>query len=109
MAEEVNEKEGQFIQWMEQDSRRREIRRLKERLGQLEKLQLASYFGIFFWVSVMFVGYQLRPDLVRADLAGIVTAVTMFGGAFIVWHVLRLKRETQRRIEAEQVGLEDKT
>lgn len=107
MSEPLNEKEAALIHWMDQDSRRREIRRLRHRLRQLEIVQLMSYFFIFFWVCAMFTGYQLRPDLVPASVAGLITAMTLFGGAVIIWRLLHLKRLTERRIEAEAEGLDE--
>jgi hypothetical protein len=88
-----------FAEWVEEESRRREMRRLEERLEQLEKVQLLSYFLILFWIIAIFVGYQLRPDWMPAGVAGLVTTFIMFGGAFVVLQVVRLKRETKRRLQ----------
>jgi hypothetical protein len=103
--------EAAFIEWVEEESRRREMRRLEERLEQLEKVQLLGYFLILFWTIAIFVGYQLRPDWMPASVAGIVTTFIMFGGAFVVLQVVRLKRETQRRLHIvagreEQAGVQ---
>ncbi len=94
------ENEARFAAWLAGESARRERVRLQARVLQLEKLQLASYGLMWFWVAAMFCGYRLRPALISAEVAGLVTVVTFFGGAFIVWHIIRLKRETQRRIES---------
>ena len=56
----------------------------------------------------MYIGYRVRPDIIRADIAGIVTAFVLFGGALMVWHIVRLKRETKRRLEAEREATEKK-
>jgi hypothetical protein len=90
--------EAVFVEWVEEESRRREVRRLEERLEQLEKVQVLGYFLILFWIIAIFVGYQLRPDWMPAGVAGLVTTFIMFGGAFVVLQVVRLKRETQRRL-----------
>lgn len=94
--------EAEFMCWLDRENHRREVVRLKRYLRRLETLQLVSYGMIWFWVAVMFCGFRLRPDLVPASLAGMTTAMVIFGGAFIVWHLIRLKRETTRRLEAEQ-------
>lgn len=97
--------EALFLQWVEEESHRREIVRLEQYTSQLEFLQLASCCLMFFWVGVMFVGYRSSPELVPPDLAGIVTIFVLFGGGLIVWHLERLKRETKRRVESEKEQL----
>lgn len=85
--------------WMVVKEARREMLHQRQRIHQLELLQLASYGMTFFWTMVMFVGYRLRPALVPADLAGIVTAFVLFGGATVVWRILHLKRIARHRLE----------
>lgn len=97
--------EAEFMSWVQAESHRRELARLERVLARLERMQLASYLLMLFWTGLMFFGFVTRPDLVPAELAGIVTALVLFGGAFLVWHILRLKRETGRRMEAERAGL----
>ena len=97
--------EALFLQWVEEESHRREIVRLEQYSSQLEFLQLASCCLMFFWIVVMFVGYRSSEELIPAELAGIVTVFVLFGGGLIVWHLERLKQETKRRVESEKNGL----
>jgi uncharacterized membrane protein YqjE len=99
------ERDAQFVEWMTKESSRREVARLKQRTARLLLLQVAALVFMLFWVCIMFVGFQFRPDLVAAELAGIVTFITLFGGALIVWRLRHLTQETERRIAAEQQTL----
>jgi hypothetical protein len=95
-------KEAQFMQWLVEENHRREIQRLTRYLRRLEIFELASYVMMLFWVFVVFIGFKIRTDIVRAEAAGLITVTVLFGGAFIVWHIVRLKRETQQRMAAEE-------
>ncbi len=91
--------EAEFLQWLRSESQRRDQARLQGRLARLETLQWVSIVLIFFWVTAMFCGYQLRPALITADVAGLVTLITSTGGAYLLWHIVRLKRSTQKQLD----------
>ena len=102
-AEPANERE--FRRWVEQETLRREIARLTTRLDRLEWMQLAGYVLIMVWTTARFVGYQLWPERVPADVAGFVTLWAWLGGGALVWRIIQLKRQTARRLEVARESL----
>lgn len=90
------------MSWIVAEEARREVSHQQQRIKQLELLQFASYGMILFWTMVLFAGYRLRPSLIPADMAGIVTAFVLFGGATVVWRILHLKRIARKRLERAQ-------
>lgn len=92
------ERDAEFMRWMEEENRRREITHLRSMLGRLLTLQLVAGALSCGWVSAMAVGHKVYPAYVSADLASLVTVTTISGTALIFWHIRRLMRERQRRL-----------
>ena len=97
MSEEAT-REAEYLRWVEDESRRREVAELKAAISGLLTLQLLAALLSGFWVVALFIGYKRYPDLIPAELAGIVTATTLFGGAMIFWQLRRLLRQREARL-----------
>lgn len=94
------EREAQFRQWIDAEERRREVARLRRELSRLDWIQFASYILSLVWVFGTAVTYQRRPDLVPADVAGLITLSVFLGGGLLIWYIIRLKRELRRRLDS---------
>ncbi len=93
-------KEAQFRQWFATEERRRDIAHLRAEIARLERMQFASYALALLWVFGTGIAYRFRPDVVPADVAGLITITVFIGAGLIVWYIVRLKRELHRRLDA---------
>ncbi len=94
------DKEAQFRQWFATEERRRDIAHLRAEIARLERMQFASYALALFWVFGTGIAYRVRPDILPADVAGLITVTVFLGAGLIVWYIVRLKRELRRRLDA---------
>jgi hypothetical protein len=94
------DKESQFRQWFATEERRRDIAHLRAEIARLERMQFASYALALLWVFGTGIAYRVRPDVVPADVAGLITVTVFLGAGLIVWYIVRLKRELRRRLDA---------
>ncbi|GAP63411.1 hypothetical protein ARMA_1834 [Ardenticatena maritima] len=93
--------EKAFEAWARRQSYEMQKRAFLRQLQRMQWLEFIAYVLAFAWVLVMFIAFQMGR--VGGDVAGIVTAWALLGGAFLAW----LTRRQQARVQARLAALDE--
>ena len=94
------ENEAQFMSWLAEENKRRELVHLQMLRSRYETLIIVCCLLMAVWGVGLFVGYQM--GVVPPDIAGVITAVVYGGGAFIIWRIYQVRRGIILRLKSER-------
>nr|WP_290670340.1 caspase family protein [Ardenticatena sp.] len=99
--------EKTFEAWARRQAYEMQRRALLRQLQRMQWLEFLAYVLAFAWVLGMFVAFQMGR--VGGDIAGIVTAWALVGGAFLAWLTRRRQAQVQARLAALDAAYADVT
>ncbi len=94
------ENEAQFMTWLTEENRRREIAHLQAMRSRYETLIIVCCLLMAVWGVGLYIGYQM--GVVPPDIAGVITATVYGGGAYLLWRIHQMRQNIMIRLKAER-------